>query len=122
MRGEETGAPRPRGFWPALLVLVALLAAGTAGGQPTPGEAPPAPAVEDAVVSLADGVDVPELEGPPEAQTASIEGEVAAALEDKRTVSVIVRLREQVDLPSVAAEARSEGRARGPSARGTPGT
>src|SRR5918996_5564321 len=121
MRGEEPGAlRRPRGFWLALLALAALLAAGAAGGQPTPSdghsEAPPEPALADGVVSLADGVDVPELDAP-EAQSASVEGEVAAALKKDETVSVIVRLREQVDLPTLAAEARGVGRVRGRSAR-----
>src|ERR687894_1643519 len=101
MRGEESGAlRRPRGFWLALLALAALLAAGTAGGQPSPGahsEEQPEPALQDGVVSLADGVEVPELESP-EARSASVEGEVAAALKEDESVSVIVRLREQADL------------------------
>src|SRR5918992_3914417 len=117
MRGEESGAlRRPRGFWLALLALAALLAAGAAGGQPSPGDEQPGPALQDGVVSLADGVEVPELEAP-EAQSASVEGEVAAALKEDESDSVIVRLREQADLPSLAAEARGVGRARGRSAR-----
>ncbi|HEX7254833.1 MAG TPA: carboxypeptidase regulatory-like domain-containing protein [Gaiellaceae bacterium] len=112
---------RPGGRGPAgltaLLVLAALLASGAlAAAGPSSG-----PAGGDEPFSLADGVEVPALGDPAGGdaggEAANVEGDVVHALREEGTVPVIVRLREQADIPAVAARARAEGRARGRAAR-----
>ena len=97
--------------WLSGVLLAASLAAGAvaATSGPAPLDESRAAAAGD-VVSLTDGTQVDALEAPAAdtpAPAAEVEGAVEAALADGERVSVIVRLRQQADLPAVAARARS---------------
>ena len=72
------------------------------------------------VVRLTDRADVAALEAPAgeeTARTAEVEGAGGAAFRDGERAPVIVRLREQAELPAVAARARAAERALGCTAR-----
>lgn len=132
-----------RRLWAALVALAVITsfwapagaAANDPAGPPTSVEAltpaeqdrlPEATADEEPVPtaprsSLIDGADAPVLDGPdpvtPDAAPARVDGAVTAALASDDTVAVIVRLKEQADLPALAARARAAERAAAPNDR-----
>ncbi|HWN22577.1 MAG TPA: carboxypeptidase regulatory-like domain-containing protein, partial [Gaiellaceae bacterium] len=102
----------------APLALAALLASGAiaaSGPVPPRSEDSPEPAVLPELSRLTDGANAPALDAEP--STASVEGDVLAALREDERVPVIIRLREQANVAAVAAQARASSPAGGREAR-----
>ena len=110
----------------AVVALSALLASGAiaAAGPTERSEDAPAPAAALAdIARLTDGAGEPALDGPGSADSAParVEGDVLEAIRSEERVPVIVRLREQADVETVAARARAGARAAGTNARAARG-